>query len=403
MPPPEHDWKNVPQTSADSTKIARVPQSSNSDQRERFHTTNYLPSSSHGNEYHAAELSSPAPSIRLSIPPGVPRKLTPSIDYSASPSEANYRIDRNLEQPSAAQQSPLTDSVAFSPNLFLPSSGDNSRSPSPLSLEKDFEQLRGTQNRVPLGVDGHPRTPSKHDFPRSLSMSILKPGIDEHSRTCMILLHQHGNSETSLKDLSLRLQKTLKDCTFILLRAPQAIQRGNSGYHWADEEGGWDGPFHRSSAMILMDVIKGSLIEKCRYRPQDIVILGYKQGGMVALASAASWNAIELGGVISIGGPKPSYAHLPATAKARTPTLILGASFGNISDTALQQIQQTFIHVDPELQPGTHDEIPQSEDELKPLLDFLGHRLGREEWNKQAVISFGKMIDSFFGFSTDLA
>lgn len=28
---------------------------------------------------------------------------------------------------------------------------------------------------------------------------------------------------------------------------------------------------------------------------------------------------------------------------------------------------------------------------MTPLLDFLAHRLQREEWTKQAVISFGKL------------
>ena len=96
---------------------------------------------------------------------------------------------------------------------------------------------------------------------------------------------------------------------------------------------------------------------------------------MAALAAAASWNDLELGGVISIGGPIPTYALLPSTVKAKTPALILSGAIGDISAVALKQIKDTFIYTDLCELSSTLDIMLNSQDELEPLFGFLAHRL----------------------------
>lgn len=123
--------------------------------------------------------------------------------------------------------------------------------------------------------------------------------------------------------------------------------------------------------------------------PSNIMIIGHCQGGMAALATVASWDGVEFGGVISIGGPLPSYVQLPPTVKAKTPALILRTVSGNIHQSALQRIKTTFVTVDVETRAGAHDTIPDEPDALKPILEFFAHRFHREEWEKQAILSLG--------------
>lgn len=124
------------------------------------------------------------------------------------------------------------------------------------------------------------------------------------------------------------------------------------------------------------------------------MILGHSQGGMAALAMVASYDGIELGGVISIEGSLPSYVQLPSTVKAQTPALILRAKLGEIDPPALQRIKDTFVTVDVEIRDGPYDKKLDTADVLRPILDFFAHRFHREEWEKQAIVSFGESQSS---------
>ena len=294
----------------------------------------------------------------------------------------------NLQRLADAQQQPPTPALIAGTNLSTPK-GSASRALSPASwLEKECDELRRNQQSAHMNVDGSPRTPEQADFPTLLSMTILPPTAEpvEH---CVVLLHHSRADEKSFNNLAKRLQSNLAESAFILMRGLRAVSEGNSGYHWADLDEG-DSGFIHTSRMILEDVVRDGLMAKCSFQPQNIVILGHGQGGMVALAAAATWHGIELGGVISIGGPMPTYTQLESNLKAKTPALILGGALGEMNAAALQQIQENFISADIHIQHGAHDMIPESQEQLKQLWAFFAHRLRREEWKQQAVISFGK-------------
>ncbi|KAL9003436.1 MAG: hypothetical protein Q9188_003686 [Gyalolechia gomerana] len=199
-----------------------------------------------------------------------------------------------------------------------------------------------------------------------------------------------GGSELSLKNLALDLNQEHPETSFLLLRGLETVPSSNNGYHWADPAGEWDDGFLKASETILMKVIKASLISNCGFAPRDILVIGHGQGGMAAMAIAALWNDVELGGVVSIEGPLPSYIKSDSTKRIKTPILAMGGSLGNLSsDRALDYIKARFICVDTCILNGVHDNVPDPKKEwTKPLVDFLAHRLRREEWNKQAVLSF---------------
>lgn len=256
-------------------------------------------------------------------------------------------------------------------------------------MERSFQDLKKNQESVALNPDGPPRFPGWKDFP-GLSIKILERVIDVDVRNCVIMLPEHSEAEGSLNRLALRLQKELPENVFILLRALQpeiSDKNGKRYFYQAEaEDGGFETGFLKKSYTILVDVIKNGLIAKCHFSPRKITILGHRKGGTVALAAAASWDEIELGGVISIGGTMPAFT--TSTIKAKTLALVLSGAQGNINEAALRRIKEHFTDVEYDIRRPSNDDIPEAEN-IGVLLDFFAHRLRGEEWTKQAIISFG--------------
>ena len=308
-------------------------------------------------------------------------------DQERSPLLAGYGSN-SFRQLAEAQQEPIQPTLSDATNTSTHRDG-SSRGISPVGwLKQHCEDLRRKQEEIQINIDGPSRTPVPADFPPALSMTIVSP--DQPVENCIILLHNLANNEASLGKHVHVLKSKQPQSAFILLRGLQPIEPGNSGYHWADANGTVDEGFVNTSRVLLEDIIRDGLMAKCSFNPRDIVVLGHGQGGMAALAATACWNCIEFGGVISFGGPMPGYVQLPLGIKAKTPALVYGATHGDITPTALQHIKDNFSFTDHHIPPSGHDTIPISDVELCPLLNFFAHRLGREEWKRQAVISFGK-------------
>ena len=228
------------------------------------------------------------------------------------------------------------------------------------------------------------------DFAPPLQVKVIPEHIKEgiNIKHVVVLLHGYGGTESSLYELALHLHGQRPETSFVLLRGPEPVSTPNSGYHWADQSGKWDGPFFNSEK-ILTQMIKSSLIETCGFHPRNILLMGHGQGGMAVLATAALWEDIELGGAVSIGGPLPSYARSASSNKIETPALVVGGNLGDLTPLALDCIKNNFSTVDTCILPDTHDTVPDTDQSRKPLLEFFAHRLRQEEWEKQAVISFG--------------
>ena len=302
----------------------------------------------------------------------------------SSAGSATYTFRRLAEAQQQPVQPALSDAIntlqhrGRSPRVIFPAG----------SLKSKCEELRKKQEAIHINVDGPSRTPVLEDFPRALSMKIVNP--TQPVESCIVLMHNLASNEASLNDHVEILKSKYPESAIILLRGLRSIEPENSGYHWADANGDVDEGFINTSRVILEDIIQDVLLAKCRFHPREIVILGHGQGGMAALAATACWNCIEFGGVVSLGGPMPAHVQVPSNIKAKTPVLIYGGARGDIALAALQQILENFSctdHYDP---PSGHDTIPLSEEEIAPLLEFFAHRLRREEWKRQAVISFGK-------------
>ena len=332
----------------------------------------------------------PLPAERQEVVVPVESIPNGSNELSGGPSSSAGHASNDLQRLAGALHQPVPPPLSVLSEVSTPRVG-SSRAVSPAGwLKRECEELRKRQEELQITNDGPSRTPVRADFPRSLSMTIIPPV--KAAKNCIILLHSLANSEASLGSHAQDLHSKQSESAFILLRGLQPIEAGNSGYHWADANGAMDEGFISTSRVILEDIIQNGLLAKCSFHPRDIVVLGHGQGGMAAFAAMASWNCVEFGGVVSFGGPMPGYAQLPLNVKAKTPALIYGGTHGDITPAALQQIQENFSFIDHYVPPSGHDTIPETDKEMAPLLEFFAHRLGREEWKQQAVISLGKNL-----------
>ena len=266
-------------------------------------------------------------------------------------------------------------------------------------VRQDFAFIRAAQEIISSNANATRELPARSDFPSSISLEILQPINEEKIKKVIIMLHDSAGTERSLQTLSRRLQQDYPESAFLLVRGQEGVPSGNSGYHWADPSDDRDRTLANKSRSLLLDIVKHSLVEKYGFRKRDIILFGHGQGGMAALVAAACWETVDFAGVISIGGPMPDCAHLFQGSKAKTPVLVLGGPQGNVNPAALERMQNTFCHVTHDLRLRSQDAVPEAPKDMEclmePLLDFLAHRLRRDEWTKQAVLSFGDLPFAF--------
>ncbi|KAL8957751.1 MAG: hypothetical protein Q9193_005056 [Seirophora villosa] len=306
-----------------------------------------------------------------------------TVHHSASVS-GQTPLQSNISSQASLNSLPLQ----FDLPLSSPTAGDTTgRISAADQLKRRHEALKQDLQDLPYTGDRMPRTPMAADFTHYLQVQIIPKYPQDHIKHVVVLLHEYAGNELSLEELASYLHRERPETSFVLLRGPKAVPTPNGGYHWADGDSEWNGPF-LSSEEILTQMIKSSLIKECGFAPRNILLMGHGQGGMAVLATAALWEDVELGGAVSIGGPLPSYARSAASSMIKTPALVVGGRLGDLNPSALECIKNRFATVDKCILDNAHDTVPDTGESRKPLLEFLAHRLQREEWRKQAVISF---------------
>lgn len=149
----------------------------------------------------------------------------------------------------------------------------------------------------------------------------------------------------------------------------------------------FDTGFTKTVKIIKQDIIEHGLVKKCGYKQREIMIFGFGQGAMAALATAASM-AEELGGIFSIGGPLPSSC---TSAKAvKTPVLVLGGSSSTlITRTALDKLKAAFQNVEYHKWNRAGDGMPRTRDEMLPIMRFFAHRLRSQAGVPEGSVEIG--------------
>ncbi|KAI4196673.1 MAG: hypothetical protein LQ350_006426 [Teloschistes chrysophthalmus] len=176
----------------------------------------------------------------------------------------------------------------------------------------------------------------------------------------------------------------LPETACISVQGPQPLPFGLGGFAWGDdftfsESSGtmdYDTGFEKSNRLIKEEIIEKGLIQSCGYKARNVLLYGFGQGGMAAVASTLAFKT-ELGGVVSIGGPLPSTtSNGDGTSKNTTPILVLGGSSNTlIHQPALTQLKKAFSHVEYVKWSRPGDGMPRSTEEMTPIMKFFARRL----------------------------
>lgn len=241
------------------------------------------------------------------------------------------------------------------------------------------------------------RQPTNSDFPSNLQLSIIPPPSNQTPVNVLILLHGLGDSNGSFTQLAKQL--SLPETTSISLQAPSPLPFDLGGFHWGDDitfdqlKGvmEYDTGFEKSSRMIKDDIIEKVLIQKCGFKPRNILFFGFGQGGMAAFAAALAYG-VELGGILSIGGPLPSGISHAGTkqAKNKTPAIVLGGSSQTlVTQSALSDLKQAFQVVEYVKWPRAGDSMPRNRDEMLPIMKFFARRLRSRSGVPKGAVEIG--------------
>lgn len=225
------------------------------------------------------------------------------------------------------------------------------------------------------------RLPTVSDFPSSLQLTITPPPTSS-SQLANVLILLHGLGDTSASFTTLAKQLSLPETTCISLQAPTPLPFELGGFHWGDDmefdsasgQMDFDTGFVKVVRILKMDIIEEVLVKQCGYKLREIMLYGFGQGAMAALATAASMPEGELGGVISIGGPLP--ASNSSAKGAKSPLLVLGGQSNTlIARTSLDKIKACFQTVQYHKWNRSGDGMPRNREEMLPIMQFFARRL----------------------------
>ncbi|TKA29506.1 hypothetical protein B0A50_03519 [Salinomyces thailandicus] len=231
------------------------------------------------------------------------------------------------------------------------------------------------------------RLPTADDFSFDVTLSIVPPPNNDSPTNILVLLHGLGDTHVSFEKLG--RQMALPETACISIRGQRGLL-DMGGFHWGDDiifdstSGGLDadGGFKQATAM-LKGLIEEDVIEKCGYKARDVMLFGFGQGAMAALNVAVALNQnpkrtsnAELGGIISIGAPLPSEAPAALIAKCKTPILVCaGNDETSVTSTAVDKLNRVFGSVDIKRYRRAGDVMPNSRDEMMPIMQFFSRRL----------------------------
>jgi phospholipase/carboxylesterase len=146
--------------------------------------------------------------------------------------------------------------------------------------------------------------------------------IPANATHALVCLHGFGDEGASYLPLGHMLAQTLPDITLAILcpNGPMPTPF-DQGYQWFADNG-WtfrDRPGIRAAKEALWAYIKETIPT---IPPQNIAVLGFSQGAMVAYYAVPRWPA-PIGGVIAVAGMSLWHTELKADTCHKPPFLIL--------------------------------------------------------------------------------
>lgn len=248
------------------------------------------------------------------------------------------------------------------------------------------------------------KTPTQADFPSNLTVTITLPPNPTSSPSPNILLLLHGLGDSAAGFTPFGRALHLPETTVLTVQAPNPVPFDLGGFHWGDDvafdssTGGldMDAGFTKSPVILAKDLVRGVLVQKCGYRPREILVLGFGQGGMAGLSLARELGKAgegvdgePLAGVISIGAPYP-LSGSRAGSKNRTPVLLVsGRDSIVVSDEAVRRTKQVFEFVEVSRYARKGDGMPSNRDEMLPVMQFFARRLRSRQGVPEGSVELG--------------
>ncbi len=236
--------------------------------------------------------------------------------------------------------------------------------------------------------------PVSNDFPPHLHLTITPPPANGQPVNVLILLHGLGDTNGFFTRLGGQLALPETCCVSLRGLTPLPFELG--GFHWgddimfdpADEGIEYDTGFAKSMKTVGQNVIEDALVKKCGYQPREIMLFGLGQGGMAALAIAASMPA-ELAGVVSVGGSSPTSVQ-PRLEKSRTPVLLLGGSSKTlVTRSVVDGLKGIYSDAEYHRWSKIGDGMPQNREEMLPVMRFFSRRLRSRKGVPQGSVQIG--------------
>lgn len=238
-----------------------------------------------------------------------------------------------------------------------------------------------------------PRLPESSDFPKHCSLDVIPPPASSPQlANVLILLHGLGDTKASFSSVGRQL--ILPETTCFALQGPTPLPFDLGGFHWGDDISfdqtsgrmEFDAGFTKAIKLIKEDIIEDGLMGRCGYQAREIMIFGFGQGAMAAIATALSMSE-ELGGIVSIGGPRPASE---SSATSRTPLLVLGGSSNTlITRSSVASLRSAFGFIDYQKWNKSGDGMPQSHEEMLPIMRFFARRLRSRKGVPEGSVELG--------------
>jgi predicted esterase len=274
------------------------------------------------------------------------------------------------------------------------------------------------------------RIPTTEDFARlspRLTVALHFPSPPESTTAILLLFHGLGDWEVPFQRFSRNL--SLPGVLAISVRGPSALpgallgDLGGAGlpdaanspsgasargsFHWGDdltlrpgsEELDPDPGFEKAADLVLGRLVRETLLEKCGWETEDILLFGFGQGGSFALGLASrvrigervvelkegddtkggdSGRGTAFKGVVSIGGSLPTsmIPTVSSRSKARTPVLLChGSASEALDEDAVAATKREFADVREVKWKKIGDGMPSNTEEMFPVMQFFADRL----------------------------
>ena len=226
--------------------------------------------------------------------------------------------------------------------------------------------------------------PKASAFPPALCPVIIATNHDDRIANLVLFLPGFGDSSANFAGFARALN--LPETLCIVLQGPTPLPAPlPQGFQWGDDiiydqssdELDPDAGFVKAIKLTLQDTIDKVCIKQCGFVYREIVLFGYGQGGMAALAIAIASES-TFGGIISVGGTIPSSLMLVNRPKNTTPVLLLGGRkgvFARDNANGVKKVKLSFDFVEHHGWQKSDDTMPKSREETLPLMQFLARRL----------------------------